>query len=130
MPPPTKSKTNFKLHPTRSRHKCSAILIEDPHGTSRAQVKLDSAMVFLSKIEGIFTVPTRGCVIVPAEFSNPGVRVKAGDRIQIRNANQHLNVEIASVEWLSRPSGSHLAFLLPKEIELSQIPQEAEIWIE
>jgi hypothetical protein len=88
-------------------------------------------MVFLSKIEAAFSVPTRGCVIVPLAFTNPDLRVKAGDAVQLRGPNGCLNAHISAIEWLTRSSnGCHFSFLLSEDIDCSQIPTDAEIWVE
>jgi hypothetical protein len=88
-------------------------------------------MVFLSKIEGAFTVPTRGCVVVPVALTNPDLRVKAGDAVQLRGPNGCLDAHITAVEWLvRRDNGCRFGFLLSGNIDCSQIGSDAEIWIE
>jgi hypothetical protein len=89
-------------------------------------------MVFFSKIESKFTVSSRGCVVVPVALTdNPELRVRAGDVIQFRSPSGCLDARIKQIEWLTRRPGlSHLGFLLSEEINESQIPLEAEIWVE
>ena len=93
--------------------------------------KLDSVMVFLSKVETAFTVPTRGCVVVPFALTNPDLRVKAGDAVQLRGPNGCLDVHITAIEWLTRrDNGCHFGFLLSGNLDCTQIKPGAEIWVE
>jgi hypothetical protein len=88
-------------------------------------------MVFLSKIETAFTVPNRGCAVVPAALPDPDLRVRAGDAVQIRGPNGRLDARIGSVERLvRRDNGCRIAFLLLGEIDRSQIGPDAELWVE
>jgi hypothetical protein len=88
-------------------------------------------MVFLSNIESKFTVSARGCVVVPVALTDPELRVKAGDAIQLRSPSSCMDARIKQIEWLKTGPGlSRLGFLLPEEIKESQIPPETEIWVE
>jgi hypothetical protein len=87
-------------------------------------------LAFLSKIELTFTVRTRGCVIVPIALTDPELQVRAGDAIQLRSHNFSLDTQIKWIEWITGNTGRRLAFLLPEEVDESQIPPEAEIWVE
>ena len=88
-------------------------------------------MVFLSKLETAFTVPTRGCVIVPVAFTNPDIRVKPGDAVQLRGPNGCVESHITAVENLVRDSaGFQFGFLLSDDLDCSTIPVDAEIWID
>jgi hypothetical protein len=88
-------------------------------------------MVFLSKMGAAFTVATRGCVIVPLAFTNPDLRVKAGDAVQLRSPTACLDAHIKAIERLTRrDNGVHVGFLLSEEVDCSQIPSGAEIWVE
>lgn len=76
-------------------------------------------------------VRTRGCVVVPVDLASSGVKVKAGDAIQLRGSNGCLDARISAIEWLvRRDNGCRFALLLSGDIDSSQIPEEAEIWIE
>jgi hypothetical protein len=97
----------------------------------RAARKLESVMVFLSKMEVAFAVTTRGCVVVPLTFTNPDLRVKVGDAVQLRGPTGCLNAHIRAIEWLTRgDDGCRFGFLLSEDIDCSRIPPDAEIWIE
>jgi hypothetical protein len=87
-------------------------------------------MVFLSKIELTFTVSTRGCIVVPVALTDPELRVKAGDAIQLRGPSGCLNARIRQIEWLIGQRGHRFGFLLSEDVDESQISPEAEIWIE
>lgn len=86
-------------------------------------------MFFLSKIEQVFNVPARGCVIVPVALTED--RVSVGDGVQLRRGSGCLNARIMGIEMIKRRSGPcRVGFLLSKEISQSEVPAEAEIWIE
>jgi hypothetical protein len=86
-------------------------------------------MVFLSKIEHIFTVPTLGCVIVPVTLVE--LQVSVGDAVQLRSPSGNLDAQITGIELIKQLSGPcRVGFLLSKGIGRSQIQPEAEIWIE
>ena len=88
-------------------------------------------MVFLSKVETAFAVPTGGCVVVPVALTDPSVRVKPGDAVQLGSPSGCLEAHVSAVEWLVRRSNqSRFGLLLSGDIECSQISTDAEIWIE
>ncbi len=81
-----------------------------PRGHRR---KLEFVMIFLAKIECAFTVPGRGCVVVPVALTNPDLRVRAGDVVQLRGANGCLDAKIAAIEWLTRRDNAKQVALAP-----------------
>ena len=88
-------------------------------------------MVFLSKVEIVFSVPTRGCVVVPIALTDPNLRVKAGDAVQLRGPNGCLDVHVGAIEWLTRrDEGCRFGLLLAEDIDCSKIGPDAEIWVE
>ena len=93
--------------------------------------KLFSVMVFLSKVELTFTVPTRGCVVVPVALTDPELRVRTGDAIQLRSPGRCLDARIQQIEWIvRRPGPNCIGLLLSGEVDTSQIPPNAEIWVD
>ena len=86
-------------------------------------------MVYLSNIEHVFTVPTRGCVIVPFAVTET---VAIGDMIQLRSEGACLDSRIVGIEMITRQPGlpCKVGFLLSEEITKPQIPPGAEIWID
>jgi hypothetical protein len=104
-----------------------------PFGSQRAEqgqigVKTLICNVFLSKIEHVFTVPTRGCVIVPVALTEQSVSI--GDLVQLRSPERNLEARIVGIQMITQISGPcRVGFLLSTEINKSLIPQEAEIWI-
>jgi hypothetical protein len=88
-------------------------------------------MVLLSKIENAFTVRGRGCIVVPVALTNPDLRVRAGDAVQLRGPNLCLDAHVAAIEWITRrDNGCRFGFLLSGDIDCSQIGMNAEIWVE
>ena len=85
-------------------------------------------MVLLSKIEHVFTVPTRGCVIVRIALTEQSVSV--GDLVQLRSPERNLEARTEGIEMIKQISGPcRVGFLLSNKINESQIPPEAEIWV-
>jgi hypothetical protein len=98
---------------------------------ARVSVKLKPAMVFLSRIETAFSVPSRGCVVVPLALTDPDLRIKSGDVVQLRGPNGRLDARISAIERLTRrDKGCRLGLLLSGEIDCSQIGPDVEIWVE
>jgi hypothetical protein len=90
-------------------------------------------MTFYSKVEDIFTIPGRGCVIVPATPSlDLDFRLHANDPIQLRNPNGEVfDTRIVAIELAKPVKGAcRMAFMLPKEIAKSNAPTGTEIWLE
>jgi alpha-D-ribose 1-methylphosphonate 5-triphosphate synthase subunit PhnL len=96
----------------------------------RHHLRLEFLMVFLSKVEAVFNIQTRGGVVVPVDFTNPDLRVRAGDGIELRGGSGCLKAKISSISFLKTRSGSRLGFVLSKEIDDCLKWSEAEIWIE
>ena len=64
-------------------------------------------MKFLFKIEEVFEIPTRGCVIVPVVRDGADFKIRARDAIQLRIPEGcTLNTHIGSVEFLKQVVGS------------------------
>lgn len=76
----------------------------------------------------MFTVPTRGRVIVPIALTEQSVSV--GDLVQLRSPERNLDARIVGIEMIKQISGPYrVGFLLSNEISKSQIPPEAEIFL-
>jgi hypothetical protein len=41
-----------------------------------------------------------------------------------------LNARVKQIEWITGNQGLRFGFLLSEEVDESQIPREAEIWVE
>jgi hypothetical protein len=89
-------------------------------------------MTLLFKVEGVFDMSGRGCVLAPEIFSNVDVRVRAKDQLQLRTPDAHvLDTHIASIE-LGKPQdgGPCRAFImLPRELYKKDIPIGTEVWL-
>lgn len=81
-------------------------------------------MVFFSKVEVAFSIPTRGCVIVPVAVTNT---VHNGDAIQLRTPGGDVaNTRIVGIEMIKR---SPVGFLLSKDVAKADVPPETEICV-
>jgi hypothetical protein len=85
-------------------------------------------MKLFAKIEHVFTVSGRGCVIVPAGLIFP-FSLRTNDRIQLRSPGGEIDTRIVAVESLNVKLGPRrVAFLLPAEIAKSDVSSATEIW--
>jgi hypothetical protein len=80
-------------------------------------------VVLLSKIEAAFTVPGRGCVIVPAEITS---RVHNGDTIRLRAASGNvIDAHIVGIERINTSGPSRVGLLLSENVSKTDIPLDA-----
>jgi hypothetical protein len=85
-------------------------------------------MKLFAKIEQIFTISGRGCVIVPAGLVFP-FSLRANDSIQLRGPGGVMDTRIAAIESLNvKPGPRRVAFLLPLDIAKSDVSSATEIW--
>ena len=85
-------------------------------------------MKLFAKIEHVFTVSGRGCVIVPAGLIFP-FSLHTNDPIQLRSPGGEIDTRIVAVESLNVKLGPRrVAFLLPAEIAKSDVSSATEIW--
>ncbi|MGA2217484.1 MAG: hypothetical protein ABSG51_05325 [Terracidiphilus sp.] len=99
-----------------------------------SQLDHAESMEFFSKVENVFTIAGRGCVIVPAKpIEGVGfpVSLRDNDLIQLRGPAGFIDTHIAAIESLNvKPGPRRLAILLPSEIAKSDVSPEMEIWAE
>ena len=88
-------------------------------------------MTFLFKIENVFEVPGRGCVIVPAIAGGADFKIRPRDAIQFRTPEgRTLNTHIGSVEFLKPAVGScRMAILLPSDVSKQDVPKGTDVWL-
>jgi len=88
-------------------------------------------MTFLFKIEEVFEVPTRGCVIVPVIEEGADFRIRARDAIQLRTPEgRTLDTHIGSVEFLKQAVGAcRIGILLPSDVRKQDVPKGSEVWL-
>jgi len=89
-------------------------------------------VVYLSKVEDVFQLSGRGCVIVPAmPRSQAGFRLHVLDPIQLRGpGGTVLETYIAGIEILCGPQVvDRMAFLLPADVMKKDVPSGTEIWL-
>lgn len=88
-------------------------------------------MMFLFKIEEVFEIPGRGCVIVPAIGEGADFKLQRHDAIQLRTPEGRiLNTHIGSVEFLKRAvKPGRLAILLPSDVERQDVATGSEVWL-
>lgn len=88
-------------------------------------------MKLLLKVEHVFDISGRGCVIVPAIPEDLDFRIRANDRIQLRTpAGQVFDTTIASIELAKQSNGRpcRMAIMLPRSILKQDVPPGSEVW--
>ena len=86
-------------------------------------------MTFLFKIEEVFEIHGRGCVIVPVIAEQADFKIRPRDAVQLRTPDGRiLNTHIGSVELLKPEVGRcKMAILLPTDIQKQEVPNESEM---
>jgi hypothetical protein len=88
-------------------------------------------MTFLFKIEEVFEIPGRGCVIVPAIVEGADFKIRPRDAIQLRTPEgRTLNTHIGSVEFLTPAVGvCRMGILLPSDVLKQDVPKGSDVWL-
>jgi hypothetical protein len=90
-------------------------------------------MTFLSKVEKVFMIEGRGCVIAPGltETTPPEIALRPQDPIELRKPDGAvIRTQITAVEFLDGPKRkSCIAIVLPSNFLKSDIPTGTEIWL-
>jgi translation elongation factor EF-Tu-like GTPase len=92
-------------------------------------------MTLLFRVEDVFDISGRGCVLVPAIPNGLDFKIKPSDQIQLRTPDGRvLDSRIASVEFLygkNEDGNKHcrMAIMLPNGIVKEEVPKGTEVWI-
>ena len=88
-------------------------------------------MKLLFKVEEVFEISGRGCVIVPVIADGADFSIKIRDAIQLRTpAGAHRNTCIDSVELLVPVLGTRrMALFLPPDVHAQDAPKGTEVWL-
>jgi translation elongation factor EF-Tu-like GTPase len=88
-------------------------------------------MTFLFRIEEVFEISGRGCVIVPTIVEGADFKIRPRDAIQLRTPDRRtLNTHIGSVEFLKPEVGAcRMAILLPPGVGKQDVPAGADVWL-
>jgi translation elongation factor EF-Tu-like GTPase len=87
-------------------------------------------MTFLFKIEEVFEIHGRGCVIVPLIAEQADFKIRPQDAIQLRTPDgRTLNTHIGSVELLKEVGSCRMAILLPTDIQKQDVPKGSDVWL-
>jgi hypothetical protein len=91
-------------------------------------------MRFLCRVEDVFEITGRGCVLTPGvSEATPGdIKVRADDAIELRRPDGSvLHTRIHALEFLDGPGKrSCVPVILPPELTKSDVPIGTEIWLE
>jgi hypothetical protein len=87
-------------------------------------------MTFLFKVEEVFQIHRRGCVIVPDIAEGADFKIRPRDAIQLRTPDgRTLNTRIGSVEFLKTEVGCRMAILLPTDVQKQDVPIGSAVWL-
>lgn len=82
------------------------------------------------KVDDVFHVSGRGCVIVPSIPEGLDFKVRTKDLIELRTPDGRiLQTHVASVEFAKgRNAQCRIAIMLPRDIAKQDVPIGTEIW--
>jgi len=87
-------------------------------------------MKFLFKVEEVFEISGRGCVIVPAISEGQDFKIRLGEAIQLRTPEgRTLNTHIGSVELLTTAGPSRIAIMLPPDVLSRDVAKGSDVWL-
>jgi|KBSMisStaDraftv2_1062788.scaffolds.fasta_scaffold650157_1 hypothetical protein len=88
-------------------------------------------MQLLFKVEDVFDLAGRGCVLVPAIPEGLDFRVRPKDQIQLRTpCGRLLETHIDAIELVKPLDGGpcRMAIMLPRELVKEDVPPGTEVW--
>ena len=88
-------------------------------------------MKLLFKVEDMFYISGRGCVIIPAIPEGLDFRIRAKDQIELRTPDGRvLQTHIASVQLAKPQDGSpcRMVIMLPPDVAKQDVPIGTEVW--
>ena len=87
-------------------------------------------VTFISKVEDVFEISGRGCVVVPGvpgDFSH--VELKIGDRVVLKRPNgSEIETTLRGFEMGSRHPSCCIPILLGKELNKAMVPLGTDLW--
>jgi translation elongation factor EF-Tu-like GTPase len=90
-------------------------------------------MILLSKVEDVFEIEGRGCVLVPGIYESvlKNVVVRRGDPIELKKPDgSSVQTHVEAVEVLDRVDRTNsVVVVLPAEFSKRDIPIGTEIWL-
>jgi hypothetical protein len=87
-------------------------------------------VTFISKVEDVFDISGRGCVVVPGVPSAySGVALKLGDKIILKRPDgSEIETILRGFEMGSRHPSRCLPVLLGKELSKQMVPIGTQLW--
>ena len=88
-------------------------------------------MTLLFKVEDVFDISGRGCVLVPVVPAGLDFKIRAKDRIHLRTPTGRVfGTHIASIELLKPQGGGpcRMAIMLPRDLAIDDVPAGTEVW--
>jgi translation elongation factor EF-Tu-like GTPase len=91
-------------------------------------------MTRLFKVEDVFEIPERGCVILPRIPAELDFKIRVKDQIQLRTPDGRVfDTQIAAIEFADGrkedgSKSSRMAIMLPRNITKEDVPSGTEVW--
>jgi hypothetical protein len=87
-------------------------------------------VTFISKVEDVFEISGRGCVVVPGvPVAFSGAALKIGDRITLKRPNgSEIETILRGFEMGSRHPSRCIPILLGKDVNKQIVPIGTELW--
>jgi hypothetical protein len=88
-------------------------------------------MRLLFRVEDVFEIAGRGCVLAPVIPEGLDFRIRTDDQIQLRTPNGRMvETHIASIELLKPRDGGpcRMAIMLPRDLVKMDVPTGTEVW--
>lgn len=85
----------------------------------------------LFKVEDVFDISGRGCVLAPVIRDGLDFKIRSKDRIQLRTPGGSVReTHIASIELLKPLDGGpcRMAIMLPRNLVKGDVPIGTEVW--
>jgi translation elongation factor EF-Tu-like GTPase len=92
-------------------------------------------MTPLFKVEDVFEISGRGCVIMPSIPAESEFKIRVKDQIQLRTPDGRVfDTQIAGIEFAhgTKQDGSkisRMAIILPRNIPKEDVPSGTEVWV-
>jgi len=85
---------------------------------------------FISKIEDVFQITGRGCVVVPGiPESRTDLKIKVGDKVVLKRPDgSEVGTTICGIEMGNRSPSRFIPLLLGSEITKDMAPIGTELW--
>jgi hypothetical protein len=91
-------------------------------------------MTFLSKVEEVFEIKGRGCILLPGLLESlakdKNLLMRRGDSIELRKPDGSIiQTQLAEIDALRGERGIFFPIVLPKQFSKTDVPIGTEVWL-